>query len=228
MAGEITDQEALGAEAHASNITYRTQFRTALNPTTPTPPGWKVEGWKVKQEPVFSVHALNHKGTKPRGVCFHCGARDHFVAQCPRKASGLAPVVNAAEDRDGEEDQDEQEAVQYVRTQYPPRPQQVKKPFGTAGPAKTPYRGGFKPNRGTMATRGRKFNRRIAFIYEDENGQTIHEEIPDPDAEGVQEPAGRVEGVDECTAGINTLHLDEQQEYDYSEGDFIPGAFLGM
>ena len=228
MAGEITEQEALGAEAHASNITYRTQLRTALNPTTPAPPGWKAEGWKVKQEPVYAVNALNPKGTRPRGVCFHCGSKEHFVAQCPRKASGLAPVVNAAEVRDEEEDQVEQEAVQYVRNQNPYRPQQVRRSFGTTGPARTSQGGGYKPSRGaTTAMRGRKFNRRIAFIYEDENGQTLHEEIPDHEAGGVQEPAGRVEGVEECTAGVNTLHLDEQPEY-YSEGDFIPGAFLGM
>ena len=222
MAGEITEQEALGAEAHASNITYRTQFRTALNPAAPAPPGWK-----VKQEPVFAVHAMNHKGAKSRGVCFHCGSKDHYVAQCPRKAAGLAPVVNVTEDRDGEEEL-EQEAVHYVRNQYTPRTQQVRKPVVPTGNTKTTYRGGFKPRGVSSNPRGRKFNRRIAFVYEDENGQTVHEEIPDPDANGTQEVTDRVEGVEALVDGVNTLHLEEGQEYDYSEGDYIPGAFLGM
>lgn len=216
-AGEVTEAEALGAEAHASKITYRTQNRTALNPTA-------IQDWKVKQEPVF---AINSKGNKPRGSCFHCGAKDHYVAQCPRKAAGLAPVINAIED--GDEHQDE--SVQYVRTRYPP--QQNRKLFGTANaanPAKPAYRGGYRAGRGSAsAPRGRKFNRRVAFIYENEEGQTIHEEIVDPDTTAAANSTHEEVGEAEHVEGINNLHLgDDHQEYDYSEGDYIPGAFLGI
>ena len=80
MDNEIGQAETIGAEAHTSSASY-----------TSTGDSQRVNLGRVKQE-----HGVFEMGAR-RGKCFHCQSTDHFIAQCPRKASGLPQVVQAVQ-----------------------------------------------------------------------------------------------------------------------------------
>ena len=69
--------------------------------------------------------------------------------------------------------------------------------------------------------KAKQFNRRVAVVYEDENGETL---IDDAE-EATQQPQDEDDGVAAITEGVNSIQLTPE---DYSESDYIPGAFLGM
>ena len=102
MAGEIASSEALGAEAHQSNVSYRVLKQYSRD---------------IKNE---SINAIGRQGKAP-GVCWHCGEKDHYAGSCPRKASGL-PAVAAVQ-------QEPSEAVHYVRPKTAGKPATGRKPF---------------------------------------------------------------------------------------------------
>jgi len=58
MAGEIASSEALGAEAHQSNVSYRVMKQYSRD---------------MKSEP---INAIGRQGKAP-GACWHCGEKDH-------------------------------------------------------------------------------------------------------------------------------------------------------
>ncbi len=72
--GEIHESEALGAEAFAIPSQYANKTRTSLGQKNST------------------IHAI--AGMKPR-VCYHCRSKEHFIAECPRKAAGLPAAVQS-------------------------------------------------------------------------------------------------------------------------------------
>ena len=72
--GEINESDALGAEAFAIPSQYANKIGTSLGKKNST------------------IHAIS--GMKPR-VCYHCRSKEHFIAQCPRKAAGLPAAVQS-------------------------------------------------------------------------------------------------------------------------------------
>ena len=102
MAGEIASSEALGAEAHQSNVSYRVMKQYSRD---------------MKHEP---INAIGRSGKTP-GACWHCGEKDHYAGSCPRKASGLPAVAAVQQELD--------EPVQYVRPRTTGKPVTGRKPF---------------------------------------------------------------------------------------------------
>lgn len=72
--GEINESDALGAEAFAIPSQYANKIGTSLGKKNST------------------IHAIS--GMKPR-VCYHCRSKEHFIAQCPRKAAGLPAAIQS-------------------------------------------------------------------------------------------------------------------------------------
>ena len=201
--GEISAAEALGAEAHSSVNSYQSSgLETSIN-----------MGRTYKTE---SINAIPLK----KGKCYHCQSKDHFVAQCPRKAAGLSPTVQSvSEDEEGSINA----AYGQPRRSYSgPRRVAYRGRNGTYLPRKetedrsTSSSGERKP----FQNKTRQFNRRVAVVFEDENGETLIDDEADP-----QTPQDEVEGVAAMTEGINSIQISPE---DYSESDYIPGAFLGM
>ena len=67
-------------------------------------------------------------------------------------------------------------------------------------------------------------NPRVAVVYDDAEGNVHVEEgeVAEEDPKQDQEPD---EGHDD---GVHVIDLDGHFEEDYSEADFMPGAFLGL
>lgn len=202
--GEISAAEALGAEAHLSVNSYQAAgLETSIS-----------IGRMYKTE---SINAIPVK----KGKCYHCQSKDHFIAQCPRKAAGLSPTVHSVGE---EEDGSINAAYGQPRRSYPgPRRVAYRGRNGTYLPRKETEdskpinsNGGRRP----FQQKTKQFNRRVAVVYEDENGETV---IDDEDA--TQTPQDEDEGVAAIPDGINSIQISPD---DYSESDYIPGAFLGM
>lgn len=244
-AGDITEAEAQGAEAHASTISYR-YHRTAINPTA-----GNMYAMDIKQEPIYAVEGKN-SGFRPRGACFACGSREHLIAQCPRKGTGLPNAVAAVEEV--------QEDVQYMeyeydpyeyeyyddgvnfvpRRKYPPKPYRgiyryvpgqrpvayMMRPRGRGS-----FRGQVTPQMGSTVARarGRQFsNRRIAYLYEDENGETFVEEIPEGESDA-HANAKSNNDTEALVDGVHSLTMEEQYEAAFGTmgAASVPNAFLG-
>lgn len=187
MDGEISEADALGAEAFATIPSYNyNKIETTLGKAV------KVEG----------VHAVNTNGmNKGKGKCYHCGSKDHFIAQCSRKAAGLPAAVQAIQ---------LEEAVEAVGSQ---QPQQFKKTFYPKKIRKPGFQS-FKPGNRSNKQNPKKFNKRVMYVYEDDQGESFCEPVSDTDENQEQEG-------DEVNAVL------EENEEGHSEADFIPGVFLG-
>ena len=201
--GEISAAEALGAEAHASVNSYQASgLETSIS-----------MGRTYKTE---SINAIPVK----RGKCYHCQSKDHFVAQCPRKAAGLSPTVQSV----GEEEEGTINAAygQSRRSYSGPRRIAYRGRNGTYLPRKETEDGSTHSSgeRKHFSNKPKQFNRRVAVVFEDENGETMIDDETGPPATQDEE-----EGVATVTEGINSVQMSPE---DYSESDYIPGAFLGM
>ena len=200
-AGEISQAEALGAEALLLSNSYRTGAKSAMTRT------------HFKEEP---INALRNGKDKSSNRCYHCNSRDHFIGQCPRKAAGMAPSVEAVQEvEDQPPETIEIDGVHYVRRPYGQgkgNPNWKRNPVHTNNPAKA-------GNRSQTAGKSpRKFNRRIAYVYEDENGDSHYDE------ELHEEEDDEQDKVEATTPGINTILAP----HDLDEEDFIPAHFLGL
>jgi hypothetical protein len=200
-AGEISQAEALGAEALLLSNSYRTGAKSAMTRT------------HFKEEP---INALRNGKDKSSNRCYHCNSRDHFIGQCPRKAAGMAPSVEAVQEVvDQPPETIEIDGVHYVRRSYGQgkvNPNWKRNPVHTNNPAKA-------GNRSQTAGKSpRKFNRRIAYVYEDENGDSHYDE------ELHEEEDDEQDKVEATTPGINTILAP----HDLDEEDFIPAHFLGL
>ena len=210
MAGECSDAEAVGAEAHSALMTYRSQNRDRdlFREVKRESPFRKERVMSL--EATEAVNALK-VGAKPRGICYYCGNNGHFIAACPRRVSGLpAAVVAAVEAQEALEAAED--GVHYVqtpfrqnagyKTYYHPMHKQGQSNAqpGAAYKQKPAFRG-----RGRFHRAGKRYNARIAFLYEDENGETVQEEYLYKDEEPDQDPKGtepRVSAVSDVMAGL--------------------------
>ena len=208
LEGEITEAEALGAEAHASIASYRSAGSQELS-LGGAP--------KIKAEPINALGGATTQGKRP-GRCYYCLGKDHFIAQCPRKAAGLAPTVQYVEPT-------QEETINMLRTG------QRRTYFDAKTGSKFRHQEGgrnrynSKPN-GSNGNNGNRFNRRIAVVYENEEGTTIAEDselYETTEEEDIKPPA--TEPVED---GVNALHLEQQGKEDFTETGFVPGSFLGM
>jgi hypothetical protein len=238
LAGEITEAEALGAEAHVSAYHFR-------GPTNSTGSYGQLYP-QVKQEPgVFALRGQGNNGSKydnSKGTCHHCKEKGHFIAQCPRKASGLAPTVQHLT---GEDEEEEEEYVQedggsggiyYLPNQrsqgrgYPRYlgPAQIrgtsKLGFKPVNSARGKYSHPNRPYNSQSRGQNKKYNGRIGVLYEDESGNAYFEECTEPQGASETETVT----IDEQAEGVNMLQLEEDQDTDFSEADFLPAAFLGL
>ena len=216
-AGEVSQSEVLGAETMVTGISYR-NFGNG--------------GVKVKEEVSAisgEVNAFPNRNkrfmvkkanSKDDGNCWHCGVKGHFANNCPRKLTGLAPAAATVADQKG---------TGVYRKGASSR-KTTKKPVTQSG-----ARNSVKQPRG----RFRKFNKRIAHLYEDEDGNTYIGEGSGSESDSNQdeneappeeETSETDEAIESVQQGINALDLHSRygQELEATEADFIPGAFLGM
>ena len=150
--------------------------------------------------------------------CYHCKSTEHFIAQCPRKASGL-PAVQAM-----------------VGNQYSPG---FRPTAQTNRKVKFNFKGGFNPaNKGaTRKPTNPKYNSkrtyqqqgrsgRVMFVFENEEGEL---ECTDIETESDQLGEGE-DTVEQLTEGVNHIQLEES--YGDNESDYVthyvPSTFLGQ
>ena len=201
-AGEISQAEALGAEALLLSNSYRSGARTATTRT------------HFKDEP---INALRSGRDKPSNRCYHCNSKDHYIGQCPRKAAGLAPTVEAVQEVVSQPPETlEVNGTRYVRQPYvqgKTNSNWKRNPAQMNSPAKP----GTHPQR--MDKVSRKFNRHIAYVYEDEHGNSHYDEELHDEGDDVQ-----ADGAKALKSGVNTIPA----QLDLDEEDFIPAHFLGL
>ena len=228
LANEISHAEYLGAETVSTSNSYlRREARNEMG------------GFRIKNEP---INALKGPTDRP---CFYCGGIGHFIANCPRKTSGLGPAAAEVQDEEYDEGVEDPDApdmvfvdgVQYLRNRFRPRgtwwPRSNYRGRGRAAvgrPGPSATQGATRPGPSTTqgashpastrgAQRGRppfRPGRRIQYAYLDEHGETHYEEV-----------LGPPEGEEEEVAEEEEVHaLQDQPELD--DEDFIPAAFLGM
>ncbi len=236
LAGEITEAEALGAEAHVSSY----QFRSPIHPSGSFGQLYP----QVKQEPgINSMKGRNHTGNKngiDKGTCHYCKLQGHYIAQCPRKLSGLAPTIQNSVEDDEDPEQEEDVPLGYEDTGI--HLTKTKKRGYSGNHFNVQVRGsgnpGYKPG---YSTRGRylqpnkksnspsrihnkKHNRRMGFLYEDERGHTCFEEY-EQHSDVLEDGT---EANDEHPERINMLQLENYQDALFSEAACLPSVFLGM
>jgi hypothetical protein len=128
----------------------------------------------------------------------------------------MAPSVEAVQEVvDQPPETIEIDGVHYVRRSYAQgkvNSNWKRNPEHTNNPAKA----GNRPL--AVGKAPRKFNRRIAYVYEDEHGNSHYDEELHDDEDDVQDQ------VEASTPGINTIPAP----HDLDEEDFIPAHFLGL
>ena len=227
--GELTETEALGAEAHTSRASYQNYPMSRE-----TNLGYKA----IKSEPIYSINEENSVNAftreKKSGRCFYCHNKVHFIAECPRKAAGLGPAIQEVQPKQEEADSEGTNVCTFQQ-KYKRRNNYFDARSGSKfGPRKF----GNKPmqnrqqqlmtraNPSTNQVDKRRFNRRIAVVYENEEGTTMAEESDiyeiDDGEEQIQQEEQQAED------GINAIELEERYQDGFSESDYLPGVFLGM
>ena len=180
--GEISEAEAMGAEAYAT-----------------------IQLSDVNGARVESINAFSGQ---QKGNCYHCRSKDHYIAQCPRKAAGLPATVSSFQDK----------RESYLPVLYP-----VVRKVRSTGPKNTmsitlPNN---KPKNRFQQFRKQKGKAgRIMFVYEEE-GELQCEPVEEEEDINVA-PASTEQ--EEAQEGVNIV--EDQEEY--SESDYIPGSFLGQ
>lgn len=154
------------------------------------------------------ISAIQAKpGTKSQiGPCYYCKQMGHFKAQCARKANGLPPaVVNQVDHEVPEPDSEAVEALyanRYVKKQYPVK---------------------FVAQKKGNYTNNRRFKqRRVMFVYEQDDGQLVCEPIEDEPQRG-EDPPNTPPPVER----VQVVRLEEQQD-DAVGSDYLPSTFLGL
>ena len=183
LRGEISDADCLGAEAFD--------------------PEESSDGMPKQTRTTNMIAAVGDKSKN--GLCYYCRSKDHFIAQCPRKAAGLPSVVQSVPNNSYKK------RVRFAASSntFPARTTKTY-PQKFSQKATTRFQK-FKNQKGRQG--------RIMLVYEDENG-----ELECTDIEEEQEVA-EADNASPPVEGINELRL---QDDDHDESDFVPGAFLGL
>ena len=200
MDGEISESEAIGAEAFTSLNSYTTKEKEA-----------------TLGKQVNVVASTYEQGKKSKMLqCYHCKSTEHFIAQCPRKASGL-PAVQAMGGN--------QNSLGFRPTA------QKRVNFNIRGGFSPANKGGTRrpPNQRYNSKRvyqqqGR--NGRVMFVFENDAGEL---ECTDVETEEDNLESGE-DQVEQTTEGVNQIQLDESEgdtESDYV-AHYVPGTFLGQ
>lgn len=192
--GEITEAESLGAECYKVYNSYSTEL---------TPSSFV---GKIKQE---SVNSMYNKVPQKK-MCYHCKNEGHFIAQCPRKAAGLAPTVQALHDDAHDK------VVAHTRGMKPLYSQRKYSVSGTTQNQPTVKSVSMTATAGSDYNQKKRYNQRVAHVFEDAQGNVYVEDIGSESDETEE---------DQVVGAINTLDLNPDG---FSEIDYVPGAFLGM
>lgn len=211
--GEISESEAIGAEAFMSLNSHVAGAKEA-----------------TLGKQVNAVAAVYD--AKTAQLCYHCKSKDHFIAQCPRRAAGLPATV---------------QAMPNYAPNPPfrsPMPQAQARRVSYNTPTKNfgmpPVRGGSRrdgqntrPRYNQVGQNRRYYQQRgragqIMFVYENEEGEL---ECTDLEREG-EAPEENVSETlqDDGTAGpVQQVCAAEPQE-DQSDyvAHYVPRTFLGQ
>ena len=214
-AGEINQADVLGCEVQVTGISYRNygNYRHGNHKTE-----IKREILAVTEESESQINAFkgNSSQRKPSSsACWHCGEYGHLIADCARKLSGLPKAVSA-----DNQVAPLQSGQQRGRSVHQTRP--------------TIYHAN-KPKTRSVKSRSRpplrRFNKRVAQVWEDQEGITHVEELTeDEEAEEAEQEDNTPEqpAVEQISQGINMIDLQHSSDTSYAESAFIPGAFLGL
>lgn len=219
MAGDIAQGETLGAEARTADISYRAYANNEMMMRNPV----KNEIMTMDRVNAFRRNNRRFNRDPKDGMCWHCGQKDHIMANCPRKLTGLPAAAAMGQER--------KDRVATGNT-------------GNSGGRRKPGPGMKtrpvnKPGALTQGNTNRRFKRRILHVFEDEDGN-LYDEVPDlieedsdgecEDEEGENDQGGtQGDGqAEEVTQGVHAMELGVRQVEDCTETDFIPGAFLGL
>jgi hypothetical protein len=235
MAKEISEAEGLGTQASAQSCSYQ-----VVNPKE------EYNMRVFKNEPVYAVPPRARPFKPPNGdlpddrVCYYCGKKGHFIAQCTRKAGGLPPINQIEEDLP-DEDEPMEEADNSVNAfpnrRNPARGRVVNRGRGTYPQNRNLYaqnRSPYPPRQplGNLTNmRGANFNRpvrRVTYVeYQDQDGNPVQ---IDEMGEGTTPGAAHVQGAEEHVyenTGVNALQPPLQEQS--MEDDFTPvSPFLGL
>ena len=193
--GEISESEAIGAEAFTSLNSYTTNTKEATL------------GKQVNM--VAAAYATGKIADKPL-LCYHCRSKEHFIAQCPRKAAGLPATVHAMV-----------APQQFRRVKFnPPTRGYVKKAVNQ--PAKPRYyqtgsSKGYHQQKGKAG--------QIMFVYENEDGDLECTEIDRE--ENAEEDAPENSVQEEAINQVQPAVEKEEEESDYV-AQYVPSSFLGL
>ena len=243
--GEISQSDVLGAEAHSTGISYR-------NYTSVPHLKIKNEVLSVEGHSVNAISGRNKSKYRSTGndKCYYCQEPGHFQSECPRRKTGLAPVTASVNHEDYEDGSDHAVAplhnTGFRKTNSPRRKSSGNfRPitfsgFRSQSATKSSQKRARTGQSYTTRSKNRRFNRRIAYIHEDADGNTFLEEIPelteesseseDEDEEQEAQEAATCSNVHIPTneSSVNTVDVGDGHDEEFNEADLLPFAFLGI
>ena len=177
-------------------------------------------------------------GTAAGKVCFYCRESGHFIAECPRQKTGMPPSVVAAmqtveayepvlaEDinyiRHRRMGTGSGQQVQQHRTHYQPL---VSRGAGRGARGGQGGRWVVRGDRNRLRT-DRRHNPRVAFMYDDDNGETVCCEMSFADGDERGENPGIIAAVRALESGVAAIPGSNPIDGVAQEVDDEPDHFL--
>ena len=211
VAQEISEAEFYGAEAMLQSYSYRSVgegHETTLG-------RFGLGSKQIKSEPVYALQKAaraTRKGGYADRKCYHyCNQTGHYISPCPRKTNGLPAVVSVEpDDQDGQSVHGGQEKPTvnalggYSTSQN--------------NPQRTTYCGSGEYSRFKDRNRGGKpkyqQNCRVAYIYENENGDSVIKSESETNSRlpRLQEPRKKMEKKEKLLKRDGMLSTPFQRE----------------
>ena len=233
--GEISQGDVLGAEAHSTGISYR-------NYTNVPHLKIKNEVMSVSGNAVNAIPRQSKSRNRSNSTCYYCQEKGHYRTDCPRRKTGLDPVTALGAEEEEVEEEPEHTVAPLHNNGFRRKGnsygrgsgnfRQIKfgntrsRQVGRTSQKRAPNRAGYK-----------RFNRRVAYIHEDADGNQYLEEIPDlteeeSESEGEEDVPEVAEGTNSNDnakgSGVNAVEVGRGHTEEFSEADLIPFAFLGI